>query len=368
MPRETKYTDFGYWAVQIGFSGLLALLGLGGGVYVLVDASRPDSTNSAGVGGGIMLILTGVVFLLLLIWLVVLMTSSSREQRAIYAWAIMQEHAARNPGARPLRPASTVAADVASMDVATRARNGALSLDEVLRLQALRPEVPYPGDLDALRRASAARAASLLTPEQRDQRRAQWAADDDEARSWLHNAGLSTPRAERFVRPAGTVAGWAALACFLLFVGTRLPVFGIGTVMALVGVWCALRLATGILQDSRIRKGKVLVEAWRSDPERARRGLPAPFADYVRTSLGAWWMRLLTPATVIGLFLLIGGASNIGGSSEPDERGFFVGFTGLAATLFLASIVLRLVAGRRSAADHDRFSAYQGPRVPTQAS
>ncbi|MFE7113752.1 hypothetical protein ACFU98_47490 [Streptomyces sp. NPDC057575] len=120
--------------------------------------------------------------------------------------------------------------------------------------------------------------------------------------------------------------------------------------MALIGLWCGLRLITGILQDARIRKGSTLVESWRSDPERRQFGLPAPYAEFVRIPLGSWWMRLLTPATVLGLLFLMGGAANIGSATASDERRFFIGLAVAAAALLLSSIMLRLVVGRRSPA------------------
>ncbi|MFF4082689.1 hypothetical protein ACFYZN_25245 [Streptomyces sp. NPDC001777] len=365
--KRKSYTGRGYWAVQIGFSALLALLGLGGGVLVLIEVSRPGSTSSAGVGDGAMMLVVGVVFSLLLIWLVTALIRQSRRQRAIYAWTIMQDYAARNPGLRPLRPGKTVASDLATMETATRASDGTLSLEEVLRLQALRPEVPYPGDLGALRRKSAEQAAALLSPEEREQLRAQWDADDAEARARLNDAGILHPRTEQIVRRAGTVAGWAAIACFLLGIWTKLEALGTGTAMALVGLWCGLRLITGILQDARIRKGSTLVESWRSDPERRQFGLPAPYAEFVRTPLGSWWMRLLTPATVLGLLLLMGGAANIGSATASDERRFFIGLAVVAAALLLSSIMLRLVVGRRSAGAHDLLSELQGPRAAERA-
>ncbi|MFJ2900694.1 hypothetical protein ACIO87_38310 [Streptomyces sp. NPDC087218] len=176
----------------------------------------------------------------------------------------------------------------------------------------------------------------------------------------LNDAGILHPRTEQIVRRCGAVAGWAAIACFLLGIWTKLGAFGTGTVMALTGLWCGLRLITGILQDARIRKGSTLVESWRSDPERRQSGLPTAYAEFVRIPLGSWWMRLLTPATVLGLLFLMGGAANIGSATASDERRFFIGLAVAAAALLLSSIMLRLVVGRRSASAHDLLSELQG--------
>jgi len=219
----TTYSGTGYWAVQIGLSALLALLGLGGGVFILIDVSRPDYTGSTSVGDGVMALLTGVVFLVLLLWLIVSMRSGTREQRAIYAWAIMQDYVARHPGERPLRPGRTVRGDVASLGTAAMARDGQLSHEEVMRLQALRPEVPYPGDLEALRRASAERSERSSSPEQDERQRALAAADATEAAAAIREAGLDSSSLEPAVRRTATVAGTPASARSLLHCPTIGP-------------------------------------------------------------------------------------------------------------------------------------------------
>ncbi|WP_285725102.1 hypothetical protein [Psychromicrobium xiongbiense] len=364
-PRTSKkpYSGGGYWTVQIGFSALIALACLTGGIYILVEASRPGTTTSASIGDGAMMLVIGVAFLLLLVWLLVTLASSSHEQRAVYAWAIMQDYASRHPGVRVMRPTLTVSDDVASLQVAEQARSGSLSLEDVLRLQALRPEVPYPGNLAALRQRNAEQEAALLSAEKREQRRLWWTADDNQATALLHSVGLDGPGPERVVRRIGTATGWAAVACFLLWVATRQDVFGIGTMLALGGLWCLLRLISGILRDARTRTGRSLISQWSADAGRVQRGLPAPFNNLVRTPLGGWWMRLLTPATVIGLFFLIGAAANIGAADSSDQRDFFIGFAAMAAVLLFAAIALRFVASRRSARAHELLVKYQGPRA-----
>ncbi|MGW2183393.1 hypothetical protein ACWCXX_36220 [Streptomyces sp. NPDC001732] len=169
------------------------------------------------------------------------------------------------------------------------------------------------------------------------------------------------------MRRSGTVAGWAAIVCFLFGICTKPEALGTGTVMALTGLWCGLRLITGLLQNARIRKGSTLVDSWRSDPERRQSGLPAPYAEFVRIPLGSWGMRLLTSATVLGLLFLMGGAAHTGSATASDERRFFIGLAVVAAALLLSSIMPRLVVGRRSASAHDLLSEPQGPRAAERA-
>ena len=369
VTRSKKYSGLGYWIVQIGFSAVLAVLGLVGGIYILIDSGDGDPSGSADTGEGVIVTLVGIAFLLLLVWLVASFVSQSREERARYAWAIMQDYTARNPGLRPMTPGRTVTGDLASMATAAQVRDGELTYEEVLRLQALRPEVPYPGDIDALRRAGDREGvvagsddpASLISAEDRARRRARWDADDAEARAELEAARLAPPGAARVVRRTTTAVGWAAIAAFLLSIWIDVP--GIGAFMALVGVWCVLRLVTGVLQDARTRRALALVEEWRADPDRAVRGLPTPYAELVREPLGAWWMRLLTPMMLLGIFFIIGGAANIGGAGDPVERGVFIGMATASVALLLASIALRLVAAKRSATQERLLSAYRGPRV-----
>lgn len=362
MSASQKYTGIGYWVVQIGFSALLAALGLFGGIFILIDSGRPDSTGSAGSGEGAIVLLVGIVFLALLVWLVAGFVSQSRQQRAVYAWAIMQEYVARGPGTRPMTPGRTVTGDVASMAVAARARDGELSYEEVLRLQALRPEVPYPGDLEALRRRSAGGSApeTLSSAEERERLRSEWQADDAEALAHLESAGLARPGAARTAVLLARCAGWAALAAFLVSAWLRSPTAAMSTFLTLAGLWCVLRLLSGILQDARTRRGRAIAETWRSDAARAARGLPAPFTEFFRAPLGAWWRRLLTPMAVFGVFFLIGGLANI---ERGGERGVFLGMACVAAVLLLASIGLRIVAAKRASADRERLAAYRGARA-----
>lgn len=360
---SSDYSGAGYWAVQIGVSALLAVLGLGGGVFILIDSGNPDSASSTDAGAGAIVLLVGVVFLLLLVWLVVGFASQSRQRRAVYAWAIMQDYVARNPGSRPVRPGRAVRGDLVSLATAAQARDGRLSYEEVLRLQMLRPEVPYPGNLEALRRASEAPVRVPVRAEDRERLRTECAVDDAEAGARLGASGLGRRSAARTAAIATRAVGWGAIAAFLLsaVLGSAPPM--ISLFLALLALWCLLRLLTGILQDARNRKGRAVAETWRSDPERAARGLPAPFAEFFRAPLGAWWMRLLTPMMLLGVCFLIGGAANIARTADPVERGVFIGMACGAAALFLASIALRVLQAKRAETDRARLTEYRGARA-----
>ena len=365
MPDSSKYSGLGYWITQFAFSAVLAVLGLGGGIYILIDSGHANSTSSTGVGEGVIVFLVGVVFLLLLVWLVVSFVAQSRQQRAVYAWAIMQDYVSRNPGARPVRPGRAVRGDIVSMATAARARDGVLSYEEVLRLQALRPDVPYPGDLEELRRASAVTRGDSLDPRERERRRAQWAADDTDASARLRAAGLGGPGHVRTLRLVTRIVGWAAVGVFLLSAWLQSPAPVMTTFLVLLGLWCALRLATGIVQDARTRRGRAVAQVWLTDAGASHRGLPAPFVEFFSVSLGAWWMRLLTPMMLIGVFFIIGGAANISRAGDDVERGVFVGMASVSAALFFASIALRIIAARRSAADRTHLRALRrGREVP----
>jgi len=71
---------------------------------------------------------------------------SAAEQRAVYAWAVRQQQ----PGQESLSAASPTPASVtdpAVLRLAKRAKRGELRDDEIAALQALRPNMLYPGKL-----------------------------------------------------------------------------------------------------------------------------------------------------------------------------------------------------------------------------
>lgn len=130
------YKGAGYWTTQIAFSSLMMLLGFGGGAFILfAPADVVSADGDPQRGAGVMLVLVGVVFLCTLVWLIRKFAGSSKEQRAVHAWIIMQMHA------------RGVGDDLNNLDVAKRGRDGRLSRAEIAALQALRPDVPYPGKL-----------------------------------------------------------------------------------------------------------------------------------------------------------------------------------------------------------------------------
>lgn len=137
-PKDA-YRGTGYWVGQFVLLALFGVACLGGGLFILFapeSATCPRGGCEREPGAGVMLLLAGVAFLIVLLWMVGRYRGSSAEQRAVYAWVIMQRH---TPGHH--------SRDRESMALAARARRGELTRQEIARLQALRPEVPYPGKL-----------------------------------------------------------------------------------------------------------------------------------------------------------------------------------------------------------------------------
>jgi predicted lipid-binding transport protein (Tim44 family) len=107
---------------------LLSGVGIG---LMIFDTREP--------GRGFILLLCGLAFLGTLIWLARQYRTMSKEQRAIYAWAI--EQLGSTAGNR------TPGSDLATMATARRAKDGLLTRREVQQLQDLKPENPYPAQL-----------------------------------------------------------------------------------------------------------------------------------------------------------------------------------------------------------------------------
>jgi hypothetical protein len=121
-----------YWAVQMAICGVsgVALSGLGIGGMAF-DTEEP--------GRWFITLLIGLAFFGTLIWLARQYRSMSKEQRAVYAWAIEQQSSAdanRNP-----------ASDLAVMATARKAKDGLLTRKEIQQLQNLKPTNPYPAPL-----------------------------------------------------------------------------------------------------------------------------------------------------------------------------------------------------------------------------
>jgi hypothetical protein len=131
--EENSGKDRGYWATQITVSAVFAVSGIVGGPFIMAYSDDP--------GYGLIFFLAGVAFLVCLIWLIGQLVGKTKEQKAIYAWAIMQQQSIRPTGD------AAVASDMVAMLAAARARDGKSSRAELERLQALRPEVAYPGTL-----------------------------------------------------------------------------------------------------------------------------------------------------------------------------------------------------------------------------
>ncbi|MFG6477361.1 hypothetical protein ACFXP7_13345 [Microbacterium sp. P06] len=127
---------WGYWAGQIIACAVLGAGAIAGGIVIIAVSGTGES--EAGVGEGVVSIIVGIAFLVTLVWVVRKWVTSSKEQRAVYAWAIMQQQGAR-------RNASPAMNDARAMSIAAAARDGELTAADIANLQALRPEVPFPG-------------------------------------------------------------------------------------------------------------------------------------------------------------------------------------------------------------------------------
>ena len=134
--ERSSGTDRGYWATQITVSAVFAVGGIIGGPFVMATSDDP--------GYGLIFFLGGLLFLVCLIWLIRQVVGKTRQQKAVYAWAIMQQQSVRSRGEAAV--VSSIGG-VAAMITAARARDGKLSLREVERLQAMRPDVLFPGTL-----------------------------------------------------------------------------------------------------------------------------------------------------------------------------------------------------------------------------
>lgn len=131
--EQSSGKDRGYWATQITVCAVFGVAGVIGGPYVMATSDDP--------GYGLIFFLAGLAFLFCLVWLIRQVVGKTKEQKAVYAWAIMQQQNVRAEGN------AAVASDMVAMVAAGRARDGTLSRAELERLQAMRPDVPYPGTL-----------------------------------------------------------------------------------------------------------------------------------------------------------------------------------------------------------------------------
>jgi hypothetical protein len=119
----------GYFRQQIILSAVLGVLfSVFGMTFLLL--SPVDK------GYGLIFFLTGLGFFGALISVIRKYGRMSKEQRAVYAWAIAQQMSGtgfRTPGG-----------DMEMMAIATQAQKGALSAAQLQHLQDLNPRNPYP--------------------------------------------------------------------------------------------------------------------------------------------------------------------------------------------------------------------------------
>jgi len=119
----------GYFRQQIILSAVLGVLfSVFGMAFLLL--SPVDK------GYGLIFFLAGLGFFGALIFVSRQYRRMSKEQRAVYAWAIAQQMSAT--GFR------TTGGDIEMMTIATQAQKGALSAAELQHLQDLNPRNPYP--------------------------------------------------------------------------------------------------------------------------------------------------------------------------------------------------------------------------------
>ena len=118
-----------YWRQQIILNAVLGVLFTVFGMMYMVF-SPVDK------GYGLIFFLAGLGFFGALIFVSRQYRRMSKEQRAVYAWAIEQQMSAI--GFR------TTGGDIEMMAIATQAQKGALSAAELQHLQDLNPRNPYP--------------------------------------------------------------------------------------------------------------------------------------------------------------------------------------------------------------------------------
>ena len=118
-----------YWVNQMLICGVAAALLFAYGVLVMMFGGKDR-------GLGLFAILGSFVLAGTFVWVLRAYRRMSASQRAIYGWAIMQQHSAGSSG-------------TAAMAMADRAQAGTLRPDELQWLIDLNREIPYPGDTRA---------------------------------------------------------------------------------------------------------------------------------------------------------------------------------------------------------------------------
>lgn len=150
MKRKGVYNGTGYWVVQLGASAFFTVFLIVAGVVIMVAPSDTRSGEDIS-GAGLLMLIFGIVFAVVFTVMLRRFISMSREQRAVYAWAVMQQHSTRRD-MHPVNP-GRVGSDLSMLSVAKRAKRGELTAAEIEALQRLRPDVPYPGTLPPARDA-----------------------------------------------------------------------------------------------------------------------------------------------------------------------------------------------------------------------
>ena len=118
-----------YWVNQMVICGVAAVLLFAYGVLVMMFGGKDRGLGLFAILGSFALVGT-------LVWLLRAYRRMSVSQRAIYAWAIMQQHSAGM-------------SDRSAMGMADRAQAGTLRPDELQWLIDLNRGNPYPGDTRA---------------------------------------------------------------------------------------------------------------------------------------------------------------------------------------------------------------------------
>ena len=126
---ETKKSS-NYWVTQMVICGVAAVLFIVLGVCTpLFDKEEP--------GHGVIYVLIGLAFAGTFIWLARSYRRMSVTQRAVYAWAITQQHS------------TSTGSDDVQLAIAGQAAAGTLPYPHLQWLQALNPANPYPAEWPA---------------------------------------------------------------------------------------------------------------------------------------------------------------------------------------------------------------------------
>lgn len=140
-----KYKGNVYWASQLVGMAAFTVGLFAAGCFLLFapDEVLDASGEPPERGAGVMLIFCAILFGVGFIVFFRKWRKSSAEQRAVYAWAVMQQHSVRTD-LHPINPARGVT-DARILGIAEDAKRGELTAAQIAQLQALRPDVPYPG-------------------------------------------------------------------------------------------------------------------------------------------------------------------------------------------------------------------------------